>query len=226
MWNTVAARRLASVGVLLAGLVAGGARAAETPPSASPPAAAPAAAVPRTPAQDAALRQLKRPTGTGGCLFLSIPTEVRREALISVSTRARTPMPYRQAMAAAAPQCTTRPWSDNDPHLVAVAHGVLQQAGTAVILAGEFAVPQDRLDQAWAAASPEQKAVFYTAADMMLTPGPATSPTPPDVSALASAAGVAPERHAAAAPWLRSYYLSLATLERAEAVLAPQAKAP
>ncbi len=172
-----------------------------------------------TTARDAAMRELKSPEGTGGCILLSIPRDVRREALISALARQTTPIAFKTAVSIATPKCTARTYSSADLPLVGSVVAALRKSAAALELAQQFGVGQRRLDEAWAAATSDEKAAYYDAAEEYLRPGDTMTPRVLDVAPLARKSGLATGAYEAAEASLRSYFLYTALSERSEAAL-------
>lgn len=175
-------------------------------------------------ARDAAMRQMKKPAGMGGCLFLAVPNEVRREALLAALASQKTPASFQTAVSEAAPRCTTRGYSRTDLPLIGAVTSTVQRSAAALAIAQEFGVGQESLDQAWASAPPEEKAGFYAAAEQYLDPKAAVSPQDLNVAPLAKRSGFPAESVKSAANRLGSYFLHTALNERAEAVLTAESQ--
>ena len=172
-----------------------------------------------TSAQDAAMRQLKRPGGVGGCVFLALPIDIRREVLVSAMAGEGNPPALQSAVADVAPKCTGRPYASSDLALVGSLTATVRQAAAALVLAQQYGVGQDGLDAAWAAAPSAQKAAFYEVADEFLSPDREVSPRGLEVARLAAEVGLDPGAFQRAEPALRSYFLATALSERSEAIL-------
>jgi hypothetical protein len=174
-------------------------------------------------ARDAAMRQLKRPGGVGGCMFQALPTDVRREALLSALAGEGNPQTLRAAAPAAAQKCTGQSDPSSELALVGSLVGAVRKAAAALALATQYGVGQDSLDAAWAAATPAQKAAFYEVADEFLAPHREISVRALDVAGLAAKLGLEPGVYPGAEPALRTYFLAAALSERSEAMLTKRA---
>ncbi|WP_293400326.1 hypothetical protein [Phenylobacterium sp.] len=165
------------------------------------------------------MRELKSPQGIGGCILLAVPVSVRREALISALARQPTPTSFKAAASVVTPQCAGRSYSAADLPLVGSVVAALHKSAAAVALAQEFGVGQESLDQAWTAATRDEKAAYYDAAEEFLRPGGAMTPRVLDVAPLARKTGLMMATDEAAEPSLRTYFIYTALSERSEAVL-------
>jgi hypothetical protein len=174
-------------------------------------------------ARDAAMGQLKRPGGVGGCMFRALPADVRREALLSALAGEGNPQALRAATPDVARKCTGQPSPSSELALVGSLVGAVRKAAAALALATQYGVGQDSLDAAWAAASPAQKAAFYEVADEFLAPDREISVRALDVAGLAAKMGLEPGAHPGAEAALRIYFLAAALSERSEAMLTKRA---
>lgn len=177
-------------------------------------------------ARDAAMRQLKSPQGTGGCVFLSLPSDIRRDALVAALSRQPTSSEFQVAVSKVASRCSGRAYSKADLPLVGAVTGAVRRSAAALVLAQQFGVGQVRLDQAWSTASFEEKATFYAAAEEYLTPGSTISQGALDVAALAAKSGLTAATYGPSEPALRAYFLYTALSERSEALLTSSPSTP
>lgn len=176
---------------------------AQTPPKADPAKVS------------AAMGQIKKPGGVGGCVFLAVPVKVRGDTLVGIlAGKGATSPALEAAVAKVAPGCSGRPYARTDHALVGTSLSTFQKSAAALGLAGEFGVGQTALDDAWNGAGADQKAPYYAVADAFLTPGETVSARDLNVAPLAARAGMAESK--GAERWLRMYFLSTAIIERAE----------
>lgn len=169
--------------------------------------------------RDAAMRELQAPRGVGGCIFLAVPTAVRREALVSALARQPIPTEFQSEVAKATPRCSSRPYSSDNLALVGSVVAALRRSAAALALAMQFGVGQARLDQAWADASDAEKSAYYAVAEEFLTPGASVTHRTLDIAPLAIRSGLSPAIYEAAEPELSAYFRYTALSERSEAEL-------
>jgi hypothetical protein len=174
--------------------------------------------------RDAAMKQMKPPQGVGGCIFLAIAVDVRREALVSALSGQSPKAAFQAAVAEVAPKCASRPYSRSDAPVVGATVSALNRSASALALAGEFGVGQETLDRAWLTASAEEKAGYYAFADQFLARDTPFSGSLPDVGPLATRAGLTPAQYVGRERWLGVYFLYTALSEKAEAALAKPAR--
>lgn len=184
-------------------------------------------AQPSPAARNAAMGELTRPEGVGGCVVLGVSGEVRREALIRLIAEQPGSSPALQAaVAEVAPRCTGRPYSSSDLALGGAVGSTLRRGAAALALAQQYGVGQRSLDAAWRAADPAQKAAFYAAADDFLSPTTAITPRAIDVSPFAARVRMAMAEDPRGERLLRMYLIGAALSERAEAQLANEGARP
>lgn len=172
--------------------------------------------------RDAAMRQLRWPTGVGGCLLQALPEDIRRDALSRALTgQSNTAEPLRVAVAKVSEGCTGRPYSGSDLPLVGIFISTFQKAAASLLLAQQFGVGQTTLDAAWRDAGADEKAGFYAAADEFLSVTSSVTKRTLDAAPLAKRAGMTTDR--TADPLFVRYYLATAMIERAEPAFAKTA---
>lgn len=193
----------------------------------SPTQSASQPARPSQSARDAAMGELAKPEGVGGCVALGVSAKVRREALVRLMAGQAGSSPALQAAVAdVAPTCTGRAYSRSDLALGGAVVGALRRGAAALALAQQYGVGQRRLDAAWRAATPPQKAAFYATAEDYLNPGAEISPRLIDVSSFADRVQIATAQDKSGELLLRMYLINTALSERAEALLAKQGARP
>jgi hypothetical protein len=185
--------------------------------------AAPAPAAPNRAARDAAMAELKPPSGVGGCVYRAVPATVRRATLerVVMGQSIRSPA-LESAVAQVAPRCTGRSYLASDVALIGAVSSAFQRAAAALYLATQVGVGQKRLDAAWENASPLQKEPFTAAARQYLDPDAKIAAASLNIGPLAAAAGIAPVPDKQVEMFLRIYFLSTALSEAAEAALHAQ----
>lgn len=192
--------------------------------------AAPAAAQPAPPsdaARNAAMAELERPAGIGGCVFLALKPDVRRQAMIAqMSGQSPFTDAFKAAVGEASPRCTGRPYAPQDAGLVGAVTATLQKATAALAFAQQNGIGQTRLNAAWRAASAAEKAAFYALAEEFLDPTAQLTRREIDVAPFARHLGLPAEPDPRTQVLLRMYFISSALGERAEALLASQGAGP
>jgi hypothetical protein len=158
-YGATASRTTASLAALLA--VAGVARAQ---PVASP-------------AQNPPQPVLVAKSGVGGCIFRNLPQEVSRQALTAVLSRSDIGAVLRGPVGLAAPKCTARPPSD--PAVVGSVFSVYSRSAAAYFVASQAQIQERQLLDAWAAATPAEKAPFVASARTFLSPAKAFAAADP-----------------------------------------------
>jgi hypothetical protein len=183
-------------------------------------------------ARSAAMAELVRPGGVGGCVFLALKPDVRRQAMIA-QLSGQTPFTdaFKAAVGEVSPRCTSRPYAPQDAALVGAVTATLQKGTAALALAQQNGLGQTRLDGAWRAATAAEKAAFYAIADEFLDPAAQITRRTVDVAPFARALGLPGALDPRTEILFRMYFISTALSERAEALLAsqgakPQAAAP
>jgi hypothetical protein len=105
-------------------------------------------------ARDAAMRQLQRPGGVGGCVFAALPADVRREALVrALAGQGGVSEVLREPVSRVSERCSGRPYSATDAPLVGSVANTFTKAAAALGLAQQFGVGQTALDDAWRGAT-------------------------------------------------------------------------
>lgn len=169
-------------------------------------------------ARDAAMRQLEEPKGLGGCIYIALPVNIRRDTLIrAVAGEGVVSPELKSAVSKVSPKCSGRPYSDGDHALVGSVVAAFQRAAAALGLT-QFGVGQPALEASWRGAAPEEKAAFYAMADQFFAPGATVTPRSLDVAPLARRAGIEAVTDPQAVRFLRMYFGSTALIERAEAL--------
>jgi len=184
-------------------------------------------AQPSLAAQNAAMSELVRPEGVGGCVVLGVSSDVRREALVSLMAEEPGSSPALQtAVAQVAPRCTGRPYASSDLALVGAVTSTLRRGAAALALAQQYGVGQRSLDAAWRAADPSQKAAFYAVAEDFLKPAASVAPRAIDTSPFAARVHMPTAQDPRGERLLRMYLIGAALSERAEAQLAREGARP
>jgi hypothetical protein len=130
----------------------------------------------------------------------------------------------REPIAAIAPKCTGRPFSVSDPDgaVVGSVMSVYARMVAAFTLGSQLQLPERQLYDAWAAATPEEKAPFVASAQSFLQPGAAYAAASPEAAALfVQRLGIDAKAQGPTIPQLvHMYYSATALNELAEASLA------
>jgi len=167
--------------------------------------------------------KLVAPTGVGGCIYRSIPAAVSREAVTAILSHTSSVKVLREPIAAIAPKCTGRPFSDSDPDpaVVGSVMSVYARMVAAFALGSQLQLPERRLYEAWAAATPDEKAPFVASARSFLQPGVTFAAAKPEAAApFVQRLGIGAQAQGPTVPQLvHMYYSAMALNELAEANL-------
>ena len=166
--------------------------------------------------------KLIAPTGVGGCIYRSIPAEVSREAVTAILSHTSSMKVLREPVAAIAPKCTGHPFSDSDADVVGSVTSVYARMVAAFTLGRQLQLEERQLYDAWAAATPEEKAPFVASAQSFLQPGATYAAAKPDAATpFVQRLGVGAKAEDPTVPQLvHMYYSAMALNELAEANLA------
>jgi hypothetical protein len=174
--------------------------------------------------------KLIAPTGVGGCIYRNLPEAVSREAVTAILSHTSSVKVLRGPVAAVAPKCTGRPFSDSDPDpdVVGSVMSVYARSVAGYSLASQLQVPERQLYDAWAAATPEEKAPFVTSAQSFLERGVAFAAAKPEAAdPFVRRLGIAAKSPGPTLPQLvHMYYSAMALNELAEANLAAKGASP
>jgi hypothetical protein len=168
------------------------------------------------------------PTGVGGCIYRSLPEAVSRDALMAILSHTSSVKVLREPVAAVAPKCTGRPFSASDADGGAVV-GTVMSVYLRIVAAGtlgsQLQLPEGQLYDAWAAATPEEKAPFVASAQSFLQPGATYAAAKPEAAApFVQRLGIGAKAQGPTIPQLvHMYYSAVALNELAEASLAARA---
>jgi hypothetical protein len=187
--------------------------------------ATPAWAQPKAPesARNAAMADLARPSGIGGCVFLASDAETRRTVIVAMMSRPSDgPPPALKAAAEThAQRCTGRPYSGNDTAYVGAVIAAFRKAAVALAFAQQYGLSQKRLDAAWADAPAAEKAAFLAVGDDFVDPKRSIVDRELDTGPFARRLNLPESGDPQVALLLRIYYLNTGLSERAEARFRP-----
>ena len=124
-------------------------------------------------------------------------------------------------MATIAPKCTGHPFSVSDADVVGSVTSVYARMVAAFTLEHQLQLGERQLYDAWAAATPEEKAPFVASAQAFLQPGAAYATAKPDAAApFMQRLGIGAKAEDPTVPQLVSmYYSAMALNDLAEASL-------
>lgn len=168
-----------------------------------------------------------RAGGIGGCIYRALPESVSKDALTAILSHTDIRRVLRDPVAAAAPKCTGRPYSDSDGAVVGSIFSVYARMVAAYTLGQRLHLPQSELDAAWSAAPAAEKAPFLASAQSLVSSAQAYSAAKPEaVDPFVQRLGLAQGALDPDVPkLLHMYYSATALSELAEADLAARASA-
>jgi hypothetical protein len=126
--------------------------------------------------------KLVAPTGVGGCIYRSIPADVSRGVVTAILSHTNSVKLLREPVAAIAPKCTGEPFSDTDSAVVGSVMSVYARMVAAYTLGSQLQLTERQLYDAWAAATPEEKAPFVASAQSFLQPRAAYAAAKPEAA--------------------------------------------
>jgi hypothetical protein len=174
--------------------------------------------------------KLIAPTGVGGCIYRSLPDAVSRDAITAILSHTSIAKVLREPVAAIAPKCTSQPFSDSspDPAVVGSVMSVYSRVVAAFTLGNQLQLPERQLYDAWAAATPEEKAPFFASAESFLQSGVTFAAAKPEAAApFVQRLGIGAKAQGPTVPQLvHMYYSAMALNELAEASLAARGASP
>jgi len=170
----------------------------------------------------AAQPKLVAPTGVGGCIYRRIPEAVSRAAVSAILSHTSSVQVLRGPVAEIAPKCTGQPFSNADSAVVGSVMSVYARMVAAFTLGSRLQLPERQLYDAWAAATPEEKAPFVASAQSFLRADAAYAAAKPEAAApFVQRLGIDAKAQAPVIPQLvHMYFSAMALNELAEADLA------
>lgn len=233
-------RSVAFVLSVLVGALVSGSASAQAPPLQGPPLAIPPLATP--PVQPlpndtaptvsdsqrrAAIAELQKAKGIGGCILLEMDTASRTASLTHFGLgQPGMPPGFLPAVAQVAQRCSGRPYSSSDLAVTNAAIAAFKRGAVAVYFATELGIGQRRLDDVWRRAPGPEKAPFIDAAKSAMDPAiPGRAPTLEEARLLALRLGITSQDPGRLAP-VHQYYFATALAELAEAQLEKEGAQP